>query len=117
PSSRAGSGSPRLSKPSPTCCTPPTNGRFYPLTWMRYSTRSAGHVTGRGAPSHKPSPPRCQQKPPEWCEKGPAAEMMFVIGIVLFALAILISVAVHECEQKWVARATSMKVRRYLVGL
>jgi membrane-associated protease RseP (regulator of RpoE activity) len=42
--------------------------------------------------------------------------MMFAIGIVLFALAILISVALHECGHMWVARATGMKVRRYFVG-
>lgn len=42
--------------------------------------------------------------------------MMFVIGIVLFALAILISVALHECGHMWIARATGMKVRRYFVG-
>jgi membrane-associated protease RseP (regulator of RpoE activity) len=42
--------------------------------------------------------------------------MMFVIGILLFALAILISVALHECGHMWVARATGMKVRRYFVG-
>ncbi|MCX2930540.1 M50 family metallopeptidase [Mycobacterium sp. CVI_P3] len=42
--------------------------------------------------------------------------MMFVIGIVLFALAILLSVALHECGHMWVARATGMKVRRYFVG-
>jgi membrane-associated protease RseP (regulator of RpoE activity) len=41
---------------------------------------------------------------------------MFVIGIVLFALAILLSVALHECGHMWVARATGMKVRRYFVG-
>ncbi|BBY48323.1 zinc metalloprotease Rip1 [Mycolicibacterium arabiense] len=41
---------------------------------------------------------------------------MFVTGIVLFALAILISVALHECGHMWVARATGMKVRRYFVG-
>lgn len=41
---------------------------------------------------------------------------MFVIGIVLFALAILISVALHECGHMWAARATGMKVRRYFVG-
>ena len=41
---------------------------------------------------------------------------MFAIGIVLFALAILISVALHECGHMWVARATGMKVRRYFVG-
>ncbi len=42
--------------------------------------------------------------------------MMFVTGIVLFALAILISVALHECGHMWVGRATGMKVRRYFVG-
>ncbi len=42
--------------------------------------------------------------------------MMFAIGIVLFALAILVSVALHECGHMWVARATGMKVRRYFVG-
>ena len=42
--------------------------------------------------------------------------MMFVVGIVLFALAILISVALHECGHMWVARGTGMKVRRYFVG-
>ncbi|HEY2450820.1 MAG TPA: M50 family metallopeptidase [Mycobacterium sp.] len=42
--------------------------------------------------------------------------MMFVVGIVLFALAILISVALHECGHMWIARVTGMKVRRYFVG-
>jgi membrane-associated protease RseP (regulator of RpoE activity) len=42
--------------------------------------------------------------------------MMWVIGIVLTALAILVSVALHECGHMWVARATGMKVRRYFVG-
>jgi len=42
--------------------------------------------------------------------------MMFFIGIVLFALAILISVALHECGHMWIARVTGMKVRRYFVG-
>ncbi len=40
----------------------------------------------------------------------------YVIGIVLFALAILVSVALHECGHMWVAQATGMKVRRYFVG-
>ena len=47
---------------------------------------------------------------------GPTNPMMFVIGIVLFALAILISVALHECGHMWVALGTGMKVRRYFVG-
>lgn len=42
--------------------------------------------------------------------------MWYVIGIVLTALAILVSVAWHECGHMWVARATGMKVRRYFVG-
>lgn len=42
--------------------------------------------------------------------------MMFATGIVLFALAILVSVALHECGHMWAARATGMKVRRYFVG-
>jgi membrane-associated protease RseP (regulator of RpoE activity) len=42
--------------------------------------------------------------------------MMWVIGVVLFALAILLSVALHECGHMWVAPATGMKVRRYFVG-
>jgi len=41
---------------------------------------------------------------------------MFAIGIALFALAIVVSVALHECGHMWVARATGMKVRRYFVG-
>jgi membrane-associated protease RseP (regulator of RpoE activity) len=42
--------------------------------------------------------------------------MMFAVGIALVALAILVSVALHECGHMWVARATGMKVRRYFVG-
>lgn len=42
--------------------------------------------------------------------------MMWVFGIVAFALCILISVALHECGHMWAARATGMKVRRYFVG-
>jgi membrane-associated protease RseP (regulator of RpoE activity) len=42
--------------------------------------------------------------------------MMFVVGIVAFAFAILVSVALHECGHMWAARATGMKVRRYFVG-
>ena len=41
---------------------------------------------------------------------------MWVIGVALFALAILVSVALHECGHMWVARATGMKVRSYFVG-
>ncbi len=39
-----------------------------------------------------------------------------VIGVALFALCILVSVALHECGHMWAARATGMKVRRYFVG-
>src|SRR5690625_2940501 len=49
-------------------------------------------------------------------EKGRKHPMMFAVGIALFALAILVSVALHECGHMWVARATGMKVRRYFVG-
>jgi len=42
--------------------------------------------------------------------------MMFAFGVAAFALAILVSVALHECGHMWVARATGMKVRRYFVG-
>jgi len=43
-------------------------------------------------------------------------EIKFVIGIALFALAILVSVALHECGHMWAAHKTGMKVRRYFVG-
>ena len=42
--------------------------------------------------------------------------MMWVVGVALFFLCILISVALHECGHMWAARATGMKVRRYFVG-
>ncbi len=42
--------------------------------------------------------------------------MMWIIGVALFALFILVSVALHECGHMWAARATGMKVRRYFVG-
>ena len=42
--------------------------------------------------------------------------MMWIIGVALFALCILVSVALHECGHMWAARATGMKVRRYFVG-
>lgn len=41
---------------------------------------------------------------------------MFIVGVILFATAVLISVAWHECGHMWVAQATGMKVRRYFVG-
>ena len=42
--------------------------------------------------------------------------MSFAIGVTLFALALLLSVAWHECGHMWAAQATGMKVRRYYVG-
>ncbi|MFT3714922.1 MAG: M50 family metallopeptidase [Gordonia sp. (in: high G+C Gram-positive bacteria)] len=42
--------------------------------------------------------------------------MSFVLGVVLFALALLISVAWHEAGHMWAAQATGMKVRRYFIG-
>ncbi|MCG5433765.1 M50 family metallopeptidase [Mycobacterium sp. MYCO198283] len=42
--------------------------------------------------------------------------MMYALGVVAFAIAILVSVALHECGHMGVARATGMKVRRYFVG-
>ncbi|MGL4305171.1 MAG: M50 family metallopeptidase, partial [Mycobacteriaceae bacterium] len=42
--------------------------------------------------------------------------VVFIVGVVLFALGILGSIALHECGHMWVARATGMKVRRYFVG-
>jgi membrane-associated protease RseP (regulator of RpoE activity) len=42
--------------------------------------------------------------------------IMWITGVALFALFILVSVALHECGHMWAARATGMKVRRYFVG-
>ncbi|MCM6773921.1 site-2 protease family protein [Nocardia sp. CDC159] len=42
--------------------------------------------------------------------------MSFAIGFVLFAVCILLSVALHECGHMWAAQATGMKVRRYYIG-
>ena len=42
--------------------------------------------------------------------------MSFVLGIVLFALALLISIAWHELGHHLAAKATGMKVRRFFVG-
>ncbi|MXP22468.1 PDZ domain-containing protein [Gordonia sp. HNM0687] len=42
--------------------------------------------------------------------------MSFALGVVLFAAALLLSVAWHECGHMWAAQATGMKVRRYFVG-
>ncbi|HEX9174617.1 MAG TPA: M50 family metallopeptidase [Mycobacterium sp.] len=42
--------------------------------------------------------------------------MKFALGLILLALLIIVSVALHECGHMWAARATGMKVRRYFVG-
>ena len=42
--------------------------------------------------------------------------MSLVLGIALFALALLVSIAWHELGHMWAAQATGMKVRRYFVG-
>ena len=42
--------------------------------------------------------------------------MAYVLGVVLFALAILISVSLHEAGHMVTAKAFGMKVTRYFVG-
>ncbi len=42
--------------------------------------------------------------------------MMFVLGVVLFALGIAISIALHEAGHMWTAQKLGMKVRRYYIG-
>ncbi len=42
--------------------------------------------------------------------------MTFVLGVVLFALGIGISVALHEAGHMYTAKAFGMKVRRYFIG-
>ena len=42
--------------------------------------------------------------------------MVFVLGVIAFAICIGISIALHECGHMWVAKATGMKVRRYYIG-
>lgn len=42
--------------------------------------------------------------------------MPFWLGVLLFAVGIAASVALHECGHMWAAQATGMKVRRYFVG-
>jgi membrane-associated protease RseP (regulator of RpoE activity) len=41
---------------------------------------------------------------------------MEIVGIVLFALGILISIALHEAGHMWTARAFGMKVTRFFIG-
>jgi len=40
----------------------------------------------------------------------------FVLGVVLFAVGIGISIALHEAGHMWSAKAFGMKVRRYYIG-
>jgi len=42
--------------------------------------------------------------------------MVFVVGVVLFALGIAASIALHECGHMWAAKRLGMKVRRYYIG-
>jgi len=40
----------------------------------------------------------------------------FTLGVVLFALGIGISIALHEAGHMWSAKSFGMKVRRYYIG-
>ncbi|CAM3210844.1 RIP metalloprotease [Prescottella defluvii] len=42
--------------------------------------------------------------------------MVFAFGVVLFALGIGVSIALHEAGHMWTAKALGMKVRRYYIG-
>ena len=42
--------------------------------------------------------------------------MVFALGVVLFALGIGVSIALHEAGHMWTAKALGMKVRRYYIG-
>ncbi|MBT0568387.1 RIP metalloprotease [Williamsia sp. CHRR-6] len=42
--------------------------------------------------------------------------MGFILGAVLFAVGLLLSIAWHECGHMWAAQRTGMYVRRYFVG-
>lgn len=42
--------------------------------------------------------------------------MMFVLGVVIFALGITASVALHEAGHMWTAQKLGMKVRRFYIG-
>jgi len=43
--------------------------------------------------------------------------MLFVLGVVLFALGIAVSIALHEAGHMYAAKAFGMRVRRYFIGL
>ncbi|WP_028932417.1 M50 family metallopeptidase [Pseudonocardia spinosispora] len=42
--------------------------------------------------------------------------MSFALGVVLFAVGIGLSIALHEAGHMWTAKAFGMKVRRYFIG-
>ena len=42
--------------------------------------------------------------------------MLFVLGVVLFALGITVSIALHEAGHMVTAKAFGMRVRRYFIG-
>ena len=42
--------------------------------------------------------------------------MVFALGVVLFALGIAVSIALHEAGHMWTAKAFGMRVRRYFIG-
>lgn len=42
--------------------------------------------------------------------------MSFIVGLVLFALGIVLTIALHECGHMVSARACRMRVRRYFIG-
>ncbi|MDV6012784.1 site-2 protease family protein [Haloechinothrix sp. LS1_15] len=42
--------------------------------------------------------------------------LAYIIGVVLFALAICVSIALHEAGHMWTAKKFGMKVRRFFVG-
>jgi membrane-associated protease RseP (regulator of RpoE activity) len=40
----------------------------------------------------------------------------FALGVILFAVGIAVSIALHEAGHMWTAKAFGMKVRRYFIG-
>jgi membrane-associated protease RseP (regulator of RpoE activity) len=42
--------------------------------------------------------------------------VLFVLGVVLFAFGIAVSIALHEAGHMWTAKAFGMRVRRYFIG-
>ena len=42
--------------------------------------------------------------------------MVFALGVVLFAVGIAVSIALHEAGHLWTAKAFGMRVRRYFIG-